>query len=526
MDFLKALWSQVAGIFAGASVGARIALVLGLLAAVGGVATVVVWAGRPDYRLLFARLEPDEASEVVAALEDQKIPWKLEAGGTSILVPSQHVYKTRMDLAAKGLPRGQGMGFEIFDKSAFGMTDFLQDVNYTRALQGELARTIARIDAIEGATVHIARPKPSVFTERDRVATSSVVVRLRPGSSLTERQVAGIAHLVAGSVEGLKPENVSVLDGRGFVLNPQGAGDLAVAGDQLSMRKDLERYLTEKAQKLLEKVYGPDRVALTVSARLDFETRETSSEKFDPDSQVARMERIESVQNKSSEPSSGAPSSVASGAAAPGSAAPGTSSDTTEVTETNYEINRTSEKILRGGAKLEKLTVSLLVDESLAAAVAKLEGIVKTAVGFDEARGDTIESTTAPFSSTTISGQDDGISPLDRVDLIVTSVEYATIALVTLVLAFFLRSFLRRAGRAPKPEEAAAGAEEAEEGAPAAAQAAAAAARAEAVGPAFGAGAPVQAGAALREEIARTIQVNPSAASRLAARWMAEEASA
>lgn len=519
MDFLKTVLRQIADVWSGSSAGVRIAIVLLSLAVFGGAAAVVTWAGRPDYKLLFARLDPEEASAVVAALDDAQVPWKLESGGTSILVPSQHVYKVRMDLAAKGLPRGEGMGFEIFDKSAFGMTDFLQDVNYTRALQGELARTISRIEAVEGATVHIARPKPSVFTDRDRAPTASVVVRLRAGASLAERQVAGIAHLVAGSIEGMLPENVSVIDGRGVVLNPQGAGDLAVAGDQLSMRKDLERYLTEKAQKLLDKVYGPDRAALSVSAALDFETREAMSERYEPDSQVARTEKIESVLNRSNDPASaagGASSSVAPGAPPAGAAAT-SSSDTTEKTETNYEINRTTEKILRGGATLEKLTVSLLLDESLAPNVTKLEGIVKTAVGFDEKRGDTIESATATFTSSISTDTDPGMSPLDRMDLFVKIAEYATIAVVSIVLGLILKGILKRAGaRAAAPE------------APAAIAAPAPARESALAASLAGSGGPSSplAGQAIRDEIARAIEGHPQAASRLASRWMAEEASA
>jgi len=180
-----------------------LAMVLSLVA---GVATLLVWAGRTEYATLFASLTPEDTGAIVSQLKAAKIPYRVDEASGVVQVPSRQVYETRLKLASQGLPTGGGVGFELFDKTSFGVTDFAQKLNFQRALQGELARTISQLREVQQARVHLVLPQPSLFTERDKPATASVVLRLRPGSQLSGAQVRGIVHLVAGSVEGLTPE--------------------------------------------------------------------------------------------------------------------------------------------------------------------------------------------------------------------------------------------------------------------------------------------------------------------------------
>jgi flagellar M-ring protein FliF len=424
----------------------RIGILVLTLGAAIAIGALGLWAGRPDYRLLFANVEPADADAIVRELETASVPYQLGGGGTSIYVPSDQVYRMRMKVAASGAIKGGSTGFELFDKPSFALTDFLQDVNYTRALQGELGRTIAQLEPVQQANVHIARPKESAFADREEAATASVVLHLRPGARLAPSQVAAIASLVAHAVQGLKADNVTIVDAQGRALtdvrDEKSTGPLA---RQLEVQQTMEDYLRDKAQSMLDKAFGPEKVFVRVSATLDFQKGEETVEKFATG--VAKRETSKESESTTPTTTGGAASVAASGApAAPTAAAPQKTSTTDSTKE--YEIPKTVTRSVKDGVRVEHLAISVLADESLAAILPKLEGIVKTAVGFDEKRGDSFQMTGAAFRAAPAPAADDA-APASKSPLVEDLVRYgatlATVVVLALVWAFLLRKGKKKA---------------------------------------------------------------------------------
>lgn len=289
---LSRLASQLAEIWKQLGPAQRLTLVAAGLIVLGGLTAVAVWSARTPYALLYGRLSEAEAARVIAALDDAKVPYKIGAGGGSIYVPADKVHVMRMQLAGRGIPRGDGVGFEIFDKPNFGISDFVQRANYLRALQGELARTISQLDEVESARVMVVLPENRLLLDRDKQPTASVFVRLRGSGPLPPQAVNSIRFLVANAVEGLKPNRVTVVDNFGNVLS-ENAEDNSLPGltaAQLAARRELEHYLAKKAQDMLEKILGPGQAIVRVSAEINFDTLSRTEERYDPDSQVIRTQ--------------------------------------------------------------------------------------------------------------------------------------------------------------------------------------------------------------------------------------------
>src|SRR5664279_889814 len=283
---LQDIWKQL-----GASQRVSVALATAVLLI--GMIGVTWWSGRADYGLLYGKLSDAEAAKVVAALDDAKVPYKIGSGGSSILVPAEKVHLMRMQLAGKGIPRnGDGVGFEIFDKPNFGISDCVQRANYIRALQGELARTIAQIDEVESARVMVVLPENRLLIDKDKHTTASVFIRLRTNSQLAPQAINSIRFLVANSVEGLKPNFVSVVDNQGNVLSENVENDslVGLTATQLDARRNLEQYLSKKTESMLEKVLGPGQAIVRVAAEINFDTLQRTEEKYDPDGQVMRTQ--------------------------------------------------------------------------------------------------------------------------------------------------------------------------------------------------------------------------------------------
>lgn len=211
---------------------------------------LIVFANRTEYRPLFARLSGEDAGEIVRKLKEQKVPYRIEADGSAILVPADKVYELRLSLASEGLPQGGGVGFEIFDRKNFGMTEFVQKLNYQRALQGELSRTISQLTGVEQARVHLAIPAKSLFKDEEKAPSASVVLKMKTAAPPRDSEVQGIVHLVASSVEGMDPDNVSVLDSRGKVLSRTGGSDLngKMTSTMLEMQRSYEKTVEERLQ--------------------------------------------------------------------------------------------------------------------------------------------------------------------------------------------------------------------------------------------------------------------------------------
>src|SRR4051812_25315858 len=299
---LKNIWKEL-------GVNQRVSVALASALVVGGLVSLIYFSSRTEYALLYGKLESSEAGKVTAALDDAKVPYKVN--GSSILVPSDKVHAMRMQLASKGIPRGEGVGFEIFDKPNFGISDFVQHANYLRAIQGELSRTISQVDQIENARVMVVMPENRLLVDNQKKPTASVFVKVRGNATLPPQTVAAIRFLVANSVEGLNSNFVSVVDNLGNVLSENNTED-SISGlttTQLAARKNLEQYLAKKAEGLLEKALGPGQAIVRVSADINFDTVTRTEEKFDPDGQVVRNSTIndEQIDTQTSNGNGGVP---------------------------------------------------------------------------------------------------------------------------------------------------------------------------------------------------------------------------
>ena len=377
--------------------GQRLILFIAMAASAAVIAVTVLWAQKPDYEPLFSGLSPQDANAIVDRLRDSGVQYTLSDGGTAVLVPSTRVHELRMAMADDGLPSGGGVGFEIFDRSDYGTTNYVQKVNYRRALEGELARTISALDQVRSARVHLVLPEKRLFAKDQEAARASVTIKLTRRTMDPER-VQSILHLVASAVEGLDPDRVTVIDSSGRVLF---AGDEKNADTQLvsshaGYRAQLEDRLRERVIDILAPAVGRDRVQVQVAAELDFTRIETTQESYDPDVAVVRSEQRSKEQ---SEGNSGPVGDVAAGAA-------GDSNKSKNQTETiNYELNKTVSHVVNPVGEIKRLSVAVLVDDAALKTeeggevdLAPYTNLVRKAVGFDAQRGDEVELVSAPFA--------------------------------------------------------------------------------------------------------------------------------
>ncbi len=358
-----------------------------------GIGVLVYLANQSDYRVLFSNLSTEDAGSIVARLQEKKIPYQISPAGNSIMVPAEKVSELRLELAAAGLPQGGGVGFEIFDTKNLGLTEFVQQLNYQRALQGELARTINGLDEIQHSRVHLVIPKKSLFLEDQKKPTASVILKMKPGRSLRAPQIEGIAHLVASSIEGLNPSDVMVVDSSGKVLSKvQDDSKLSrLSNSQIEYQRNIEKDLTARVQSMLERVVGEGKAVVRVSADLDFRITEKTEEKYDPDDPVIR-----SVQRQSEKSDEDTKSRA-------------NARKTDEVI--NYEINRVVNKTVMPVGEIKKLSIAVLVDGNYVKndkgveefqprskkEMAELEELVKKAAGFDAKRDDQVALSNVPF---------------------------------------------------------------------------------------------------------------------------------
>jgi flagellar M-ring protein FliF len=458
---LQEIWKQL-----GAS--QRVSVVLASIVLLCGVVGVAWWSGRADYSLLYGKLSDSEAAKVIAALDDAKVPYKIGGGGSSILVPSEKVHVMRMQLAGKGIPRsGDGVGFEIFDKPNFGISDFVQRANYLRALQGELARTITQIDEIESARVMVVLPENRLLIDKDKHPTASVFVRLRGNGQLAPQAVNSIRFLVANSVEGLKPNFVSVVDNLGNVLSENVENDslVGLTASQLDARRNLEQYLAKKAEGMLEKVLGPGQAIVRVSAEINFDTIQRTEEKFDPDGQVIRTQ----TKDESTEDSTTANNNEAVGVTAntPGNtnansqaSAPVTNTKNKKTTgTTEYEVSKSTSSILQAAGGLKRLSAAVTVAANVEGSgatrkvtartpeeIEKLRRIVTNVLGADSTRGDQVTVEELTFNDQMATEVTRNLQTQERHDLWWTvgrNVAYPLLAFGALF--FFFRLFKRTA---------------------------------------------------------------------------------
>jgi len=268
-----------------------------IFGAVGVAATVAlivsfVFILRPNYETLYLGLDTQEAGQVVEKLKEYKVPYKFENGGTTIAVPRKDIYDVRLRLASEGLPKSGSLGYEILDESKLGMTEFLQKINYRRALEGELAKSISGLKCVRAARVHIVIPEARLFREDKLDATASIVLSLSRAGGISENQVEGILYLVSSSVEGLNPENVTILDSSGRMLSSKKNSSKlgALSSTQYDLKKNVEEYLEGKALSILDPVMGRGQSIVKITAQLNFEQVEQTIENYDSDNPAVRSE--------------------------------------------------------------------------------------------------------------------------------------------------------------------------------------------------------------------------------------------
>ena len=375
----------------------------------------------PDMALLYSDLDPKDGGAIVRQLEEQKVPHQVNAEGTRIMVPADQVGRLRMVMAQAGLPAGGSIGYEIYDKpEGFGTTSFVQGVNHLRATEGELARTVATLGPVLQARVHLVLPKREMFSRTQQTATASVFLKLRPGQQLKREQVVAIQHLIAAAVPQLEPNQISIIDDRGNLL-ARGLGNGGDANTQANAdEKKLayEQRTTRVIEDLLSRSLGFGRVRAEVTADLDFDRITTSSEIFDPESQVIRSTQTVEDNNESTDRDALDPVTVANQLPtgdANQSASGATSKTKGARTEEtiNYEISKTVKSHVRESGQVRRLSVAVLVDGMYTPnpdgapayaprskeEMAQIEALVRSAIGFDAVRGDTVEVINMRFAT-------------------------------------------------------------------------------------------------------------------------------
>ncbi len=373
---------------------------------------LILQARISDYQLLYANLTEADAGSVVGWLKNERIPYQLKNSGKDIWIGADKIYETRLALATSGLPSG-GVGFEVFDKQSFALTDYVQKVNYTRALQGELARTITSLAPVEATRVHLAIPERRLFKSQQQEPTASVIVTLIPGKDLDPAQVQGIIHLVSGSVTGLAPERVKVIDAHGRMLDLEQKKDQddILSADMLAFQQEVEHRLEMRAQDLLDTVMGVNKAMARVSATLDFAKVEQTQEIFDADDPVVRSEQLNN-ESSGAQTTGGIPGVQSNLQGAGTVAAEGAVPYNKSSRITNYEISKTISRIVNPVGTIRNLSVSILVadresvtEEGAVTSVpltpeelASIENMVASALGLMPERGDRINVVSMPFT--------------------------------------------------------------------------------------------------------------------------------
>ena len=387
---------------------------------IAGLAFLLTWSETGDLHPLYSNLAPEDAAEIVAKLKEDQIPYQLTMDGTGVRIPYEKIYETRLELASQGLPRGTGIGFEVFDDTKLGMTEFVQNVNYQRALQGELSRTINTLMEVESSRVHIVMPARSLFIEEEEPATASVILKLRRGKYLSKEQIQGIVHLISSSVARLDPEAVTIIDNSGKML--AGFKEKSTVGqitsNQLAFQEKKERLLENRVKTMLESVLGLDKAIVRVSCLLNFTQQEKTEELYLPNNTVIRSEQASSsVSNDSESAVAGVPGLQANVVPKNTGTATGSGARNNQKQQytKNYEVGKLINRQVMPIGSIQRLSVAVVVDGTYQQADAdaeveqaqyvartaeemtKLENIVKSAVDYNATRGDKIEVVNIPF---------------------------------------------------------------------------------------------------------------------------------
>ena len=418
----------------------KMLLGLGIAAIVAIISVILMWSMGGKYKVVFSNFNDKDGGAIVAELEKMNVPYKLADGGASILVPEGQVYQTRLRLAAMGLPRAGNVGFELLENQKFGVSQFVEQVNYQRALEGELERSIQSISGVENARVHLAIPKSTVFIREDQKPTASVLVKLAPGRSLEQRQVSAIVHLVSSSVPNLPTSGVDIVDNGGNLLSDQAKkGSKTLDASQMKYVDEVQLNVAKRVQSIIAPIVGAKNVKAEANVEIDFSSVEEANEIFKPN-QDSKTAAIRSMQTyEASQPIGGANSGNGTAGGIPGAAsnqppanasapianakagagpsadtAPATAMSSDRKTLTNYEINKTITYEQKSMGGIKRLSVAVVVNNKQEVdkdgnittrplnddEKAQISELAKKAMGFNEERGDSLTVVNTPFTDT------------------------------------------------------------------------------------------------------------------------------
>ncbi|WP_372824478.1 flagellar basal-body MS-ring/collar protein FliF [Polaromonas sp.] len=474
----------------------RLPAAIGISAVVAVIAALWLWNRAPDYGVLYSNLSDRDGGAIIASLQQMNIPYKFTDGGAALLVAANKVPEARLKLASQGLPKGGAVGFELMDNQKFGTSQFAEQVNYQRALEGELARSINSISAVESARVHLALPKPSLFVRDQKKPSASVVLTLHRGRSIDEGQVSAVVHLISSSVPELSAKSITVVDQAGNLLSAANAGTRGLDVSQLKYSQEIEQAYVRRIEAILQPIVGASNVRAQVTADIDFSTAENTEEKYRPNQEPGST-AIRSQQSSESTqlgviPAGGVPGALTNqppanpvapivtdppGQKKPEAQTPGQLKMSTEIsgigvprststgngrkdTTTNYELDRSIRHVQQGAGGIKRLSVAVVVNyrgiqsaqgkrTTQALTVTELEQIqnlVKEAMGYSRERGDSLNVVNSPFATETI---DTPELPLwrqpDNIEMAKVAGKYLLLGMLALYLWFaVLRPLLRR----------------------------------------------------------------------------------
>ena len=450
------------------ALGAGMALVLGIMAAVW------MWNQKPDYRVLLANYSDRDGGAILSALQQMNVPYQFADGGGAILVPAERVHDARLKLASQGLPKGGNVGFELMENQKLGVSQFLEQVNFQRAMEGELARTINSISVVQSVRVHLAISKPSVFVRDKEKPTASVLLNLHPGRTIDRQQVSAILHLVSSSVPELTAQNVTVVDQNGSLLSsPENQSNRQQMDPaQLKYVQDLQDSIVRRIESILTPMVGAGNVRAEANAELDFSRVEQAAETYKPnatpDASAIRSQRIN--ETSASEPAKvgGIPGAASNQAAsAPALAASGAANGNLQKDNTiNYEVDKTIRYVQQSSGTIKRLTVAVLVNHKREVDAqgkvtmralnedekTQISNLVKEAMGFNKERGDSLNVSNSVFAETPreIIPEEPFWKPYANIGTAKITGQYALSAALLLYLFFgVLRPLLKRATSAP-----------------------------------------------------------------------------
>ncbi|WP_024560472.1 flagellar basal-body MS-ring/collar protein FliF [Franconibacter pulveris 601] len=423
----------------------KIPLMVAAAAAVAIIVAMVLWAKSPDYRVLYSNLSDQDGGAIVTQLTQMNVPYRFSDNGSAIMVPAENVHELRLRLAQQGLPKGGAVGFELLDQEKFGISQFSEQVNYQRALEGELARTIETLGPVKSARVHLAMPKPSLFVREQKAPSASVTLNLEPGRALDEGQISAVVHMVSSAVAGLPPGNVTLVDQGGHLLTQSNTAGRDLNDAQLKFANDVESRIQRRIEAILGPIVGNGNVHAQVTAQLDFANKEQTEEQYhpngDPSQAAVRSRQLNTSEQVGGAYPGGVPGAL-SNQPAPANNAPidapqqqnnaqangQNNQQRTQTTSaansgprstqhdetTNYEVDRTIRHTKMNVGDIQRLSVAVVVNYRQLAdgkplpltadQLKQIEDLTREAMGFSEKRGDTLNVVNSPFTATDETG--------------------------------------------------------------------------------------------------------------------------